>query len=432
MRGQPWIAAAILFSLPGLALAQDPDLAVPPMPPAPPRAITLAEAIRIADADASDLEVLRLQVERAEAAERTAWAGVLPVISGTLSYQRFDRSVERDGVTVRPADQFTAQLSVVETLSLRTISAVRMAEAASDLNRLSLEDARRIAHGAIARTFFTVIAARRASELARTQIADASRQYEAMRVRQELGAAIGLDVARTEIAALDAVRRSADADAALERAWDQLGAALGLDGPVDVAETDAPALPATEAAALERASAQRTDVRALEMSRELAGRALDDAWFRFAPTLSFSWTGTVTSATTLFNPDPTQWIFLASLTVPFYDGGVRYGALRDAQAQVAQADERLENASRGVRVQVRDSLRRAAAAERSLRIAERQVQVARRAAEAAEAAHTEGNLSGLELDAARRAAEQAELARILAELDLSTARVDVLTTTGDL
>lgn len=430
MRRQPSITLALLL-VPAAALAQDPDLAIPPMPPAPSRAITLAEAMEIADRGASDLEVLRLQVERSEAAERIAWAGVLPVIAGALSYQRFDRSVERDGVTFRPADQVSAQLSVTETLSLRTISAVRMAEAASDLNRLTLEDARRLAHGAIARTYFTVVAARRASELARSQIADATRQYEAMRARHELGAAVGLDVARTELAALDAVRRSADADAALERARDQLGAALGLEEPIDAADTDVPSLP-SEAAALERAIDQRSDVRALEMSRELAGRTLDDAWFRFAPSLSISWTGTVTSATTLFNPDPTSWIFLATLSVPFYDGGVRYGALRDAQALVAQADERLEAAARGVRVQIRDALRRAASAERNLRIAERQASVARRAAEAAEAAYSEGNLSGLELDAARRAAEQAELSRVLAELEHASARVDVLTTTGDL
>ncbi|HEY8368906.1 MAG TPA: TolC family protein, partial [Thermodesulfobacteriota bacterium] len=121
-----------------------------------------------------------------------------------------------------------------------------------------------------------------------------------------------------------------------------------------------------------------------------------------------------------------------TLTIPFYDGGVRYGLLRDAQLALEQADERLEAVRRRVRVEVRDGWRRVAIAERQLRIAERQAEVARRAATAAEEMFRVGNLTGLELDAARRAAEQAELARVLAELELQVARVDLLTSTGDL
>jgi outer membrane protein TolC len=437
MRGQPWklaLGVVLLVFSAAAASAQelDPDLTVPPVPPAPGRALTLQQALAIADADAPDLEILRLQIERSEAAERVAWAGVLPVISGSLTYQRFDEEIVRAGVgTVRNADQFTGQIGVVETLSLRTLSAVRMAEAVSDMSRLSLEDARRMAHGSIANVYFAVLAARHAAELTRTQLADAVRQYDAIRTRHELGAAIGLDVSRAEVAALDSVRRSADADAALERARDQLGAALGLDEPIDAAEVDLAQTP-SEADAISRAASLRTDVRAAQANRELAGRALDDAWFRFAPSLSLSWVGTMTFPTTFLNPDPFQWIATISLNVPFYDGGVRYGALRDAEAALAQADERVEAVERQVRIEVRDALRSVATAERNLRIAARQAEVARRAAQAAEASYAEGRASGIELDLARRDAERAELSRILAELELSRARVDLLTSTGDL
>ena len=52
--------------------------------------------------------------------------------------------------------------------------------------------------------------------------------------------------------------------------------------------------------------------------------------------------------------------------------------------------------------------------------------------EQTEEGYRAGANTGLELDAARRDAEQADLQRILAELELDNARVDLLTAVGDL
>jgi outer membrane protein TolC len=403
----------------------------PPMPAAPALALTLEDALAIADREAIDLEIARLQVERSEAAERIAWAGILPLITGNVTYQRFDQPIQRGDLVVREENQITGQLVVSETLSLRSVGAIRLAEAGSDVTRIALEDARLRAHAAIARLFFVVLAARRTSELTRAQIGEATRQLEAARVRARVGVAIGLDVARAEVAALDALRRIEDADRALARAWDQLGDALGRTEPIDAVASTLPAISLDEIATIDRVSSARVDVRAAEASREQASRAIDDAWFRFVPSLAISWTGSATAPTTAFAPG-TQWVFAASVSVPFYDGGARYGALRDAQLAVRQADERIEQARRRVRVEIRDALRRVASADRSAAIAARQADVARRAAEQAEQGYAAGALSGLELDAARRAAEQAELQRILADLERENARIDMLTASGDL
>jgi outer membrane protein len=427
------LALPLLLVAPAFAQGTDPDLVPPPLPREPSRSITLAQALAIADREAADVVARRIQIERSEAAERIAWAGILPVITGTLTYQRFDEPIVRAGVgTVRDENQFNGSIAISETLSLRTLSAVRIAEETSDLERVSLEDAERLAHGTIARLFFTVLAARRSAELTRVQITDAVRQLEAARARAELGAGIALDVARAEVAALDAARRIADADSALRGAWDQLGLALGLGEPVGARPSELPALPADEARAIARATSARADVRGARAVRALASLAIDDAWYRLAPTLTLSWTGTLLAPTTLFNPDPAQWIGAVTLSIPFYDGGARYGFLRDAELRRAQADEALEAVERTVWAEVRDAMRRVEIAERTARIAARQADVARRAADAAEESYRLGNLTGLELDAARQARERADLERILADLELATARVDVLTATGEL
>ncbi|HEY8428068.1 MAG TPA: TolC family protein, partial [Sandaracinaceae bacterium] len=271
MRGQPLLAlglAGLASFFTALASAQEaaPDLVVvPPMPPPPARALTLEQALSLADREASDLEVLRLQVQRSQAAERVAWASILPAITGVLTYQRYDEPIQRMGVgTVRDENQVSGQLVISETLSLRSVSAVRIAEASTDLSRMTLEDGRRLAHGAIGRLFYTVLAARHAAELTRTQIVDALRQWEAARARVQFGAAVPLDADRAEVAALDALRRTAEADAALERAWDQLGEALGLAEPVEAIPSRLAALPGSEEEAIERAIAWRADVRAAQ------------------------------------------------------------------------------------------------------------------------------------------------------------------------
>ncbi|MCC6876284.1 MAG: TolC family protein [Sandaracinaceae bacterium] len=154
MGRQPSFFIVLALSIATAAAAQssvpeppDADLVVPELPPTPARALTLEQALAIADREASDLALLQLQIRRSEAAERIAWAGILPVVTGTLTYQRFDEPIQRTGVgTVRDENQVSGQISVSETLSLRTMTAVRMAETTSDVSRLSLEDARRIAH----------------------------------------------------------------------------------------------------------------------------------------------------------------------------------------------------------------------------------------------------------------------------------------------
>lgn len=442
---QLWICMSV-----GAALAQaepvvdDRDLfRAVPLPTAAD-AVTLREAFEIADRDAIDIELARLDVERGEAAERIAWAGLLPVVMGGLTYQRFDQPIVRsttitdpDGMTrtdqliVRDENALSGSITVSETLSLRSIAAVHAAEDSSELARTVLDDLRRRLRASIARTFFTVLSARRVAELARSQIEDALRQLRAAQTRAELGSATSLDVARAEVAALEAARRRADADQALVRAWDQLGDALGRTEPIDAVASRLESVPIDESQAIERAIGMRSDVQSAEMSRRRASRAVDDAWFRFAPSLTISWTGSFTEPRTAFNPN-TQWIALVSLSVPFYDGGARYGALRDAQLAVEQADERVELVRRAVRLEIRDAYRRLATAERGVAIAARQVAVARQAAVATEAGFASGGLTGLELDSARRSLEQAELQQILAELEQENARVDLLAAVGEL
>jgi outer membrane protein TolC len=76
---------------------------------------------------------------------------------------------------------------------------------------------------------------------------------------------------------------------------------------------------------------------------------------QFAPTLAVTATGRYNDPPTSSTGDKGTWAVALSLTLPLYDGGFRYVALKDADSQLRQA--RAQTRSQGTRVE--DELRRA-------------------------------------------------------------------------
>jgi len=408
-----------------------PGFEMPPPLPVPPRALSLADVLRRANDSAVDARVAELQIRRAEAAERSALASLLPQLNGSLTYTRYDQAIERAGVgTIRAADALSAQVSVSETLSARAWNATRSTAASTRAATLSARESQRLARATVARTYFSVLTAKKNAELGRSQLDAALRQYGAVVARVNAGVALPIDRTRAELAVLEAARRVADGDASLGRSRDLLGQALALDDAVDAVEIAPPEAGDSVERYVSRALAQRTDVRVLEANREIAELAIDDAWLRFVPTLGLSWTLNWTSATSTFSPDSTSWTALATLSVPFYDGGARYAAMRDARASVEQTEERLAALRRSVRVEVRDAHRRLDTAGRALILAQRSVTVAEASAARADAAYRAGALTGIELEDARRALADSQLTVLLRALERHVAMIDLLSAAG--
>jgi outer membrane protein len=406
------------------------NLEVPPLPAPPARRVNLTQALTQASDEASDARLAEIAVQRAQAAERMAFAGLLPNVNGIGSVTLYDSEVVRAGAVIRPQYGVGLDLQVQESVSLRTWNATRIAAANTRTARLRSEDARRLLRSSVARVYFAVLTARRNAELARTQLASALRQDEAVGARVEAGAAVPLDRARSQIGVLEARQRVESADSLLAQQWDQLGQALGVDDAVEAEEAPAPEQGEPLARYLDRALGGRTDLRALEATRDAARLQIDDAWMRFAPSLSLTWTGGYHGPATFSSPTTTQWSAVASLVVPIFDGGLRYGALADARAQVADAEERATQLRRSVRVQVRDAFRRAETAGRTIVFAEQSVALSRQNLERAELAYQAGAATGVELDDARRQLEQAETTLLLRSLDRQLAMIDLMASAG--
>ena len=94
---------------------------------------------------------------------------------------------------------------------------------------------------------------------------------------------------------------------------------------------------------------------AARATEEIASRLKTDAWAQFAPTLALTADARYNNPATSFTGDKDTWAVALALTLPIYDGGFRYVALKDADSQMRQARDQ----TRSQAARIEDELRRA-------------------------------------------------------------------------
>jgi outer membrane protein TolC len=118
------------------------------------------------------------------------------------------------------------------------------------------------------------------------------------------------------------------------------------------------------------------------------------------------------------------------LSIPFYDGGMRYGVRREREAVDEEARAQLEAMLRQVSVEVRTTFRVVANADESLRSAREAAAAAITAATLADKSYRGGASTNIEVVDAERRAHDAASAAALAEDAARQARLDLLVATG--
>jgi outer membrane protein TolC len=295
-------------------------------------------------------------VVRARAQREVALAAVLPTLSAQATYTHELESPLRatlagySGATVvpfpvvtPPADAFTVGGSAVWPLvNPRGLYALGTADQLIDISKLSFQDRRRaIAMAAVEAMLQTIVTAR-VAELNRTGLRSALERLALTRARLQYGQGAEVDVDRAQQDVAAARSTLIAGDESLRQAREALGVALGSPTPVGVPADLA--MESFEAAVartcrLNEDIERRPDVAAARARLEVAKRAVHDAELLFAPSLALT-SQFAYSTQPVLAPNST-WSVGGILNVPIYDGGARYGALRDSRAAVAQAQQAL-------------------------------------------------------------------------------------------
>lgn len=414
-----------------------------PMLQPPPRAKTEVsnweDALKHVRARSTDLRIALQEIERAEGQSRVAFAGVLPTINGSAAYthnlianetQQFARAAD-GGFTTRPVrtpfpDFLTAQAQILQpVIAPRAWYAIGTADRAIDVSKISVDEAKRTIALAVANAMVAVVTAERVAELNRLGLKNALTRLELTTRRAALGGGTGLDVvrARQDVEASRTVLVAGDET--LRQARESLGLALGLPEQVGVPPTvDLNGLEADARKACKQAPNvdERPDVAALRGRAELAGRAHNDVKYQFSPTVDIRSAINTTTIDTGAAPN-TTWNVQAVLTVPLWEGGARYGALRTTTAEQVQAQERHEAARRTAIIQVTQAQRAVTVADERRRVAGSARDLAAENDRLTRAAYVEGRGTSLELVTAAQTLREAEIQLALRDFDLVKARV---------
>jgi outer membrane protein, multidrug efflux system len=402
-----------------------------PIPPPAHVVSSWQEALGMLQSRSTDLRIALDEIERAEGQWRTTLAASLPTITagGNVTANLMGTSCfGLNCFDVREFWTYGVNLTVTQPLlAPRAWHATGTARVARDARMHSAEDLKRVLALTLANAVVSVVTSERLSEINRIGLRAALERLTLARRRVALGAGNALDTVRADQDVSVARAAVVSGDETLRRAREALGLALGvpeawgvppeinLNGIEASARNTCQVAPAIE---------DRADIVAARTSVEVAHRNVDDVWLQFSPTVNL--VSNVVTATNAFGGKNEGWTIAGMLTVPLFDGGVRYGALRDTRAQADQSEQRLEAARRTATIQVTQARRSVEVADESRRVAERARDLARETERLARVSFQAGTGTSLDLIESGRRLREAESQLALQEFNLIQSRIGAL------
>jgi outer membrane protein TolC len=399
--------------------------------PAADQKLSLEEAVQRALQRSPNVEVAQQEIQRAEGLLREVRSGSFPTLYGNGVYTRLDADrVSSTGAVLIPKNQLQGNLA----LSLPLLAPQRWVQWAHagenvEVARFSAEEVRRSVAVATARAYLAVFTQHRLVAINELSVANARDHLEFARARFEAGSGNRLDVVRAGQETATAASQVSNAQLGLSRAKEALGVLVADEGPIDTLEQVPLPAPPTPEAALQEAQAQRRDVKAAARRLTAARNVLHDSYADYLPLLTANVSPFVQSTATLTSPT-SGWQASLVLSIPFYDGGLRYGQQQERSALAAEARSQLDGLLRQARSEVRIAFEAVQRADEAVVSAQEASRLSREAMEITQLAYKEGATNDLDVVDAERRARDADSQALVSEDAARQARIDLLTASG--
>ena len=422
-----------------------------PVPPPQHVITTWEDATRMLRARSTDLRRAHDDILKAEADSRTALGAVLPTLSatGTASHTILPTPSSGGGSVIDTGTAAGAQavpgagggrnsltgslrLSVplIDFKGWHSVGTAHVNEEAARLDYANLE---RTTSAALALAIADNVTAERLAEIGRLGLRNALERQALTEAKERTGTGTGLDIVRARQDVAQARSAIVNNDEGLRKSREALGLAVGLTEPVGVT-------PATDLGAIREGVLracrqlpeleQRADLRSADKDIEVARRRAIEVDQGFLPTLSAGSTFTE-SVSDSGNPARTSWNVQAVLSVPIFDGGVKYGQRRSAQAVADQSETTREALRRTSTVDIVQARRAVDVAEQSRANSEQIRNLANDVDRMTRALFQTGKGTSLDLVTSAAALRQAEVDLAVDELALVQARIASLLTLAD-
>ncbi len=426
---QPNPQATVAVTLPPPPTLDDPDLK--PLAPAKRTVASWDEITAYLRARSADIRIALDEVGRAEGQRRSALAGLLGSLNATATYTHYftQGPIVTTITNGNPAfqsyqDILTANaVAAVPIIAPRAWNALHMADVNINVQKTSLDDIKRTIATSVANAAITVVTAEHVAELNRVGLRQSLELLELARRKTSLGAGTGLDIVRAQQNVENARSTLVSGDESARQAREAFGISIGVAQDVSVAG-DLSFESITKQVLLQCKPSpnvdQRTDVVAAREKLHFARINLWDIKTQFFPVLTLQST---LSTTSLPVTPATTWNLQGVLTWNIWDGGVRYGQMRDYNLQILEAQDRLDATLRNAVIQVVQADRGVKVAEDTRVVSARARDLAAEVDRLTRAGFMTGQGTSLDLVTAAAALRQADINLALAEYGLVKAKV---------
>ncbi|HEX4511892.1 MAG TPA: TolC family protein [Polyangiaceae bacterium] len=418
-------------NLPPPPVVDDPDLK--PLPPAKRVVSSWDEIAAYLRARSPDLRIALDEVGRAEAQRRVALAGILGTLTASGTYTHnflttnglvFTTSGSQNVAQPFP-DYVTGGITAtLPLIAPRQWNAIKMADVNIGINKASLDDVRRVLSTNVANAALTVVTNERVAELNRVGLRQALERLELAKRKTSLGAGTGLDVIRAQQDVENARSTLVSGDETARQAREAFGIAIGVAEDVSVAGDLSFEAITRQVLSMCKPAPSIEDRADIIAARERVHFARVNTWdikTQFFPTLGLQ---SALGTTSIFYINPaTTWNFQAVLSWNIWDGGARYGNLRDANLQVLEAQDRLDSARRTAVIQVVQADRGVSVAQNTRDVASRSRDLAAEVDRLTRAGFMTGTGTSLDLVTAAAALRQAEINLALSDYGVIKSKI---------
>jgi outer membrane protein len=410
-----------------------------------PSTLSLADAINLASQN--NLATLLAQERKREAAgfEKESLAGLLPNVSGVAYQANLTLNLAALGFQpgsfpgfsatfIGPFSNFDARLRLQQTIfSLSAIRTYQAGRAGLHVAELQEELAREQVATFTALSYLEALRSERALEAVQSDVKLAESLFTLATDQRNAGVATGVDVTRAETRLALQQVRLAEAQTVLEAARLQLqrvigvrlGSDLTLTDPLRFTEDNLPALDA----AVAQAEQDRPEVRVSAAQVTLSDYQQRAVRADLLPNVEFLGDYGVSGITPANTDLPTRRVAV-QLNVPIFNGGLTQGRIAVAASQKRQSELELSN----MRGQVEEDVRLAFANLRStaevVRASDKSLALAQRELEMARDRFRAGVADNLEVLSAQTSLAEARAVQVTALAQYNATRLNVAAALG--
>jgi outer membrane protein TolC len=452
-RSAALVPVAFLLSGSPAALAQSPppppaSVEAPRLPAPDPTVneavalekVTFEQAVQRALARNPTILQAAEEIRRFHALMEEVRSSSLPVLNAVGSYTRLDSNRLEAGQVAVPVGLLNLNLQLSAPL-IYPRGWVQWGQANDqvDVARANAADIRRTLAVAAARGYLAIITQKRLVETARIARDNARGHYQFTHAQRVGGIGNMLDETRAAQELTTDEVNLQNQKIALVHAREALGVLMASDAPVDNADESTPTEMPTYGDAMSAAEKVRADVRARRRAADATARTVHDAYADYLPYLNLmaepfyqvpSTDNSKYPPSSLTTYPPTGWQAELVLTLPLYDGGLRYGQEHEREALAGEARLNVEETLRQAKSDVRTAFEEIRESDVALDQATQSSAFAKHALDLANLAYHAGATTNLEVIDAERQARDAETQQAIAEDAARQARLDLLAASG--